>query len=100
MPKFDTTPFSTALSITIRATNNSLARVIALLHRHGVHVRYLNWDAPEFHRHGHAQMMVIAQFQHDRSQNLKTSLAQLVDVLDVRNHDTTPHTAKADSAWW
>lgn len=100
MPESDTTPYSAALSITMTATNNSLARVIALLHKRGAHVRHLNWIAPERRGGGQARMTVVAHFDQDRTQNLRTSLAQLVDVLDVRDsaHGAAP--AKSDSAWW
>lgn len=102
MPKPDITPFSAALSITTTATNNTLARVIAHLHRHGAYVQHLNWVAPDPRDCGHARMTVIAHFEYDCSQNLRTSLAQLVDVLDVRHH-TTAHSEDWDastSTWW
>lgn len=93
----DATPPSDALSITMTATSDGLARVIALLHRRGARVRHLNWVAPELHNGGQARMTVIAQFEHGRSQNLRTSLSQLVDVLDVRDNATTHHAGPTKS---
>lgn len=102
MPESDSTPFATTLSITMTATNNSLARVIAVLHQRGAHVQHLTWAAPGLRSRGHARMTLVAQFHHDRTQNLRTSLARLVDVLDVQDAGTASAEcwSKPDSTWW
>ena len=87
MRTFDNGPYSTTLSITMTSRHHGLARVIGLLHRRGVHVVELRWTAPKIRSDGHAQMTVTAELEEDRRQNLRASLARLVEVLEIRDEE-------------